>query len=229
MMQAILGGSKKAGRVVYFNDGHDGDISGPAPDGYRPCPTPLLEVGGSAYCNAEFLRSLPDNAIIKIFFDGLPNLPANDYIIIFMERDLREVKASLEKAERHIINWALKHHNIPPEMTKKRNAKVERTFCAYRDYNQADIDHVLGIMEQRKDVTLLRVNYADLIANPYETLQSLAISPLGRERFKLDVAAAAAQIDSKYYRSRHDNGKDRSKERSTDNQDRQKEEPNAHC
>jgi hypothetical protein len=180
MMQALLAGNRDKGRVVPYSD-KDQWIAGPPKNGYQPCPTPLLEVGSAAYCNAEFLRGLPDNLLIKVFFDGLLNLPANEYIIVFMERDLAEIKASLVRAEEHITNWALESRNIPPEMTKKRHAKVERTFCIYRDYNQDDIDHVLGIMEQRKDVTLLRVNYRDLIANPYETLQSLAISPLGRD------------------------------------------------
>jgi hypothetical protein len=216
MMQALLAGIQDTKMVLaYSKDDHS--LGGCVErNGYAPCPTPLFEVGAAAYHNPDFLRNMPDNLIVKIFFDGLLNLPAGEYIIIFMERDVREIKHSLDRAEKHIIDWAMETRNIPPEETKERNSKIDRTFDVYLPYNQKNIDHVLGIMEQRKDVTLLRVNYRDLIANPYETLQSLATSPLGRERFQLDVAAAAAQIDSKYYRSKYDNGKDGSKERATD-------------
>jgi len=177
----------------------------PDEDGYIPCPGPLFEVGGSAYCNAQFLRNMPNDVLIKIFFDGLPNLPAGEYVVIWMYRDPEEVAASLERAEKHIIDWALKTHGTSEEKTKQRNARIERTFCVYRDYNQDDIDHVLGIVDQRKDIRLIEVDYADLIANPRKVFKRI------KKHLDIDIDKAMKAIKPEFYRARKtdDDSKDR--------------------
>jgi hypothetical protein len=182
MMQALHAGMPDHILASTHADQRTGNIEH---KGYVPNPGPLLEVGGN-YLDAKFLRELPDNVLIKIFFDGLPNLPAGDYKVIFMIRDEWEINDSCKKADKH-----LRAIGVP------ENLPSDSTFYLFRPYNQDDIDHVLGICEARSDISLIKVNYSDVIKHPkheFETLRLLGVP--------IDPAKAAAVIDPEYYRSR---------------------------
>lgn len=162
-------------------------------DGYAPNPGSLMEVGQQYYMNAHFLRNIPDDSVIKILYDGLPNLPVGQYTIVFMERDEAEINASLAKSDAHLRARGIKEN--PPKPF---------TFDSFRPYRRGDIDHVLGICESRKDFDLVRVDYRDVIADPEAVFNRLKYTPLGRERLNIDVAKAVATIQPEYYRERKD-------------------------
>jgi hypothetical protein len=163
--------------------------------GYIPNPGGLWEVGYDHYTSAVALRNLPDNLLMKVFFDGLTNLPKNDYLIIFMERDEREMVASLQQVDKHFqrINW-----------TEAAKPESDKTFDVYRPYCQQDIDHVQDIMGERRDVTLLRVNFKDLINNPAKVFQRIKYTPLGKLRLSISIEEAVSFIKPEYYRSKLD-------------------------
>jgi hypothetical protein len=188
MMQAMANGLNEGIIVHSEDDDRVGNVANWA--GYIPSPGPLLEVGRNAYYNAEFVRNLPADVLVKIFFDGLPTLPADKYLVIFMRRKEAEILESCAKVARH-----LQAIGVPSNPARGM-------FDIYSPYNQDDIDHVLGIMDQRKDVELIEVDYADLIDNPEKILNRIKYTPLGRTRVDLDVKKAASVINKDFYRSK---------------------------
>jgi hypothetical protein len=163
-------------------------------DGYIPNPSPLFEIGSRNYLKASFLREMPENAIVKIFFDGLIALPSGDYLIIFMERDPLEITSSAKRVDQHLDK--LGGRTVPI---------VEAPFDVYRDYNQEDIDHVKGIMRERRDVRLLEVDFRELVEDPIAVFNKIKYTPIGRERLDLDVERAASFIKPEFYRERIEN------------------------
>jgi hypothetical protein len=151
-MQALYSGMKHGGIVF---QPHMEDFNPNEVDGYIPTPGRLWEVGRGFYNSAGFLRGIPDDSLIKILFDGLPNLPKGKWFIIFMLRDEIEIRASYARSDAHI-----RAAGIPD------NPETQFTFDVYRPYDQKAIDHVLGIMESRRDVRLFKLNYRDVIEDP---------------------------------------------------------------
>lgn len=182
MMQALANGQTDGTRIFAARDRTLGNIER---DGYRPIPGLFLEVGQN-YKNAEWLRKMPDNIFVKIFFDGLPNLPLGKYKIIFMVRDEWEINHSVERAEKHIRSFG-----VPP------NPPSDSTFYVYRPYSQADVNHVLGICEARSDIDLIKVNFTDLIKHPKHEFETLRLRGV-----PIDPDKAASVIDPSYYRSK---------------------------
>jgi len=182
MMQALAKGQTDGTRIFAARDRTLGNIER---DGYRPIPGLFLEIGGN-YREAKFLREMPDNIFVKIFFDGLPNLPLGKYKVIFMVRDEWEINHSVERAEKHIRSFGV------PE-----NPPSDSTFYVYRKYSQDDIDHVTAICEARSDIHLIKVNFSDLIKNPKRVFTTLKL--LG---IPVDPAKAADAINPDYYRSK---------------------------
>ena len=160
-------------------------------DGYRPNPGPLYEVGRMYYTSAKFLRMMPDKSLVKIFWDGLTNIPSGEYVIVFMERDEEEINQSIARSDAHLRSVGV------PE-----NKPTPFTFDVFRPYNRDDIEHVKGIMRERRDVTLIDINYRDLIEDPRKTLESIKYSVLGKERVPIDIEKAAAVIKPEFYRIR---------------------------
>lgn len=178
----------------------------PDENGYQPNPGGLYEVGFISYMSPKFLRLLPKNTCaIKILWDGLVYLPKGDWKIIFMERDPEEIEASSARVDKHILSSG-KQSAINHPVT------ATLPFCCYRTYNQDNIDHVLGIMDARRDVEIIRVQYQDVIDNPVAVFERLKYTPLGKERLPIDVEKAAAIVDPDLRRERkcHDHSKSRS-------------------
>ena len=186
MMQAIYSGMKHGGIVF---QPHMEDFNPDPVDGYIPTPGKLWEVGRGFYKNAAVLRGIPDDSLIKILFDGLPSLPKGEWIVIFMLRDEIEIRASYARSDTHV-----RAAGIP------ENPQTQHTFDVYRPFKQEDIDHVLGIMEARQDVQLIRLNYRDVIEDP-----ELWFHMLNTNGLDLDVEKAAAEVKPEYYRFRKEN------------------------
>ena len=162
------------------------------PDGYSPNPNGAYEVGTMAYHNARFLRNIPPDSLIKVLFDGLPNLPRGNYKIIYMERDVDEIRASTKRVEEYLGGDALG----ALELTK------HLPFSCFRPYNQEEIDHVLGICRARCDIDIAMVNYNDVINDPLEQFNKL--KSLG---WPIIPEVCASEIDQTLYRSRKELGK----------------------
>lgn len=170
--------------------------------GYKPNPSGLLEVGQMFYKNAAFLRQIPDNSLLKILYDGLLNLPAREYTIIFMRRPEAEIVASCHKVDQHLRQVGV-----------KENADKAHTFDVFRPYRQEDIDHVAEAMKQRRDVWWIDVNYNDVIENPYREFERISRDSLGRERVPINVEQAAAVVNPEFRRF-HENDQGRNEGRS---------------
>ena len=120
--------------------------------------------------------------IVKIVAQLLPHLPANEhYQIIFMERDLAEVIAS-QKA-----------------MLARQNRRgAELNEQKLRDTYTAQLQRVHAQLRRRSDVRILKVNYADLVADPVSSV-SLIAEFLGEP---FDRAAAAAAVRPELHRQK---------------------------
>lgn len=82
----------------------------------------------------------------------------------------------------------------------------------------------LGIMEQRRDVELIRVDFKHFVENPARILSKIKTSPIGRVRLDLDVEKAASVIKPEFYRERRiksDNSKIRRVKRTAESNHRE--------
>jgi hypothetical protein len=158
MMKAIYNAS--LGGCVLFNPKLNEDA--PSEDGYLPNKYGMWEVGISNYLNTKFLRAIPDGALIKIMFDGLVALPAGEYTIIFMTRDVSEINESAANVDKH-LEYHAKNQGVP--LLPHGDVTYMLPFCCLDPYDQSQIDHVLGIMRERRDVNLIMVDYGDVIAD----------------------------------------------------------------
>ena len=191
LMAAIYAGSKLGLMIAASMDAYgrpiDYEERQSDPDGYTPNPGGAYEVGTVAYLMADFLRSIPPDSLIKILFDGLPNLPKGEYKILFCERDPKEIEASTKRVEEYLGDNAFDSL----ELTKLL------PFSCFRPYSQEEVDHVKGICSVRQDIDLITVNYDDVISNPLGVFNRL--KSLG---WPIDPQVSAEMIDPQLYRSR---------------------------
>ena len=159
---------------------------------YQPNPGGLYEVGLNQYMNAEFLRAMPDDSVVKILFDGLPCLPYRDYKIIWMECDLEEIEKSTERVDQHIRSTTKQ-----AEQPEVKRATQILPFNCFKPYNQKDMDHVEGICEARFDMCVIKVQFSELIRQPQRVFTALKLMGV-----PINVHKAAAVIDEKLYRVR---------------------------
>lgn len=125
---------------------------------------------------------LPDarGKVVKMVSQLLLDLPPTEqYRVAFMERDLNEVLDSQEKMLRRLGRTAAPRD----EMT--------RAFTLH-------LNRVHRWLAERPNFAVLRVSYADVVANPSGTVVRLNEFLGGR----LNVAAACAAVDPSLYRNR---------------------------
>ena len=165
----------------------------PEIDGYRPVKLGYYEVGRSFYLNPLVMRRFVaehDGVALKVFYDGLPVLPAGEYTVIFMHRDPQEIIKSLERVDKY-----------KESIRQEKNPKSNRyPFDVYAEYRPDDVQHCLEIVRARKDIDVVEVQFRDLVESPVETLNSIKHTPLGRVRVPIDVDKAAEVIDPDWYR-----------------------------
>ena len=184
MMKALYEGGIPA---VYQPD-LDVEANPKSDENYQANPGGLFEVGAGYYLNAEFLRKIPDDSVIKIMFDGLASLPYRDYKIIFMDRHPDEIQASLER-----MDSFLKRHDIKP------GADWPSVFNCFRPYKQDDLEHVLGICEARSDMDVIHVFFRNVISNPGHEFETLRLRGV-----PIDVKKASAAVNQDLYRTRNE-------------------------
>ena len=198
----IVSGYRRTGTSAMMRALHAGGIpaifmpdleaANPDESGYQPNPGGLYEVGLNQYVNADFLRVIDDESVIKILFDGLPFLPYRDYKIIWMERDLEEIRVSTERVDKHLIDSSDGKLRGAIDARKVTNIL---TFCCFRPYKQADMDHVLGICEARSDMHIIKVQFSELIRQPKRVFTTLKLMGV-----PINVSKAAAAIDPQLWR-----------------------------
>lgn len=172
-------------------------------DGYSPAPTGLLEVGRRQYMNPKWLRKLEDDRLLKIFYEGLPYLPncidlsgPENYQIIFMRRNPEEIKASVERAEEYL--------KALEEKTGKPRIPFDRGDCGfdmYKEYNEDDIEHVLGICRARRDMNVIEVGFETFLDDTEAELRWLCDmipADIPEEKIK----RALRQVNPEYRRTR---------------------------
>ena len=223
----VVSGHRRTGSSMMMNALYDGMNEGgvlfapefeelnPQIGDYKPNPNGLWEVGFRQYMNAQFLRDMPDGAIVKIMSDGLPNLPNGQYVVIYMHRDIHEMNLSIETADKHLRAYAKQTGRIRRSQEAVDDKTELLPFCVFRDWNLDDEEHILGIMDARKDIDLIEVNYADVIADPEKAFKRIKWTPLGRQRMNLDIRKAAAVIDPKLWRVKNVNRSGRIQRTST--------------
>lgn len=186
MVKALSKGLSE--RILYAPEREDI----PVIDGYQPNPGGIFEIGHGRYKRPEFMRDhLKYDGIIKVFFDGLPALPADDYVIVFMLRSPDEITLSLDRAAEYFVA------NQQGSQLSQDHGLRNYPFDVFSPYNQDDIDQVLGICEQRNDMKLHIVQYQDLIDVPEAVFARMKRDTIP----DLNIYAAAAVINPEYHRS----------------------------
>jgi hypothetical protein len=209
MSIVVVSGHRRSGNEgglsVLFDENLQGRESEPDENGYAPNhPSGLFEVGYYNQLKPQFLRAVRDRqpiCALKITWDCLVYLPKGEWIIIFMDRSAEEIDASCAKVDDYIRDHG------SAKMNDQRNnqlKKISKTlpFSCFRRYSHDDVEHVLGIMGERRDVELLRVNYQDVINNPEKVFSDLKYTPLDKERIPIDAKMSASVIDKNLYRVR---------------------------
>jgi hypothetical protein len=172
-------------------------------DGYSPAPTGLLEIGRVQYMDPLWLRQqFEDNCLVKIFFEGLPYLPAADgffkepaYTIVFMHRNEEEIKQSVARAEKYLKDLETLAKEERPSPKDRHNMG----FDLYKEYNRQDINHVLSICEARRDIKIIEVQFEDFIKDTRKELLKISERlPLmvTKEKFEL----AMKQVHPEFHR-----------------------------
>ena len=129
------------------------------------------EVGQSEYMRLGFTSELPQESCVKIQAMGLPILSAaKGYKIIMMRRDPKAIKTSFI------------------------NAFSEREFNAkYSDWPThyfTLLDGVKAIMQQRRDVELMEIQFDDMIDDPFKVFTK--IKAMG---IPIDINKSVATIE----------------------------------
>ena len=118
-----------------------------------------------------------DGKVVKIIHYGLQFLPKGDYKIIYVERDLDEVLASMEKMM---------------GKSDPNRAETKRIFSGFNE-------KIKKMIQERKDVDVLFIKYNDLLTTPEPVVDEL-IKFLGINLSKKQ--AMLSVIDPSLYRNR---------------------------
>ncbi|KAA0002761.1 MAG: sulfotransferase domain-containing protein [Thermoplasmata archaeon] len=158
----------KGGAPVAFDDSRPPDYHNPK--GYYE-----LEGGKviSKLMEGNFPFEKYDEKFIKITAYGLKFLPEGNYKIIYMVRDIEEVMDSMEKMSGPIDR-----------------EKEKPLFEKLNEFS-------LNLMEKRKDIDYIVVNYRDVIKNPQKEIERINQFLGGM----LDVKSATQAVDPRLYRN----------------------------
>jgi hypothetical protein len=91
MMEALIKGGMKA----EFDKSRDEHVAKFEDDKYKANPHGLFEIEFNEYKNPDFAKKY-EGKLVKVFSWALEGLPKASYKIVFMERDLEEVRQSYE-------------------------------------------------------------------------------------------------------------------------------------
>lgn len=118
---------------------------------------------------------------VKVISQLLLSVPrGRDYRLIFMERPLPEILASQDEMLRR--------------RGKPASVSHETLTSAFKDH----LNEVITFLENRPEISVLRVGYRRLINDPTEHSKSIS----DFLSLDLNLAAMAAQVDPSLYRNR---------------------------
>lgn len=126
--------------------------------------------------NPELVHEYKDQ-VLKVTHFGIQYLLPGEYKIVYIERNINEVLASMEK------------------MSGKQDPDPEETRDILIRYNEK----VKKMMEERNDISYIKIHYSELLSDPGETInriiQFLAINPTKKEEMM-------TAIDKSSYRNK---------------------------
>lgn len=120
-----------------------------------------------------FLERIADGRSIKLLPTTLTCLPVRPTTVVWMRRDTAEIRQSYERT-------------FPAENFDQKFPEWPRT-------HDLQIHGIQPILRDRRSITLIEVQYADVIDNPNRALRSLQI---------VNASKAAMAVDASLYRNR---------------------------
>lgn len=138
---------------------------------YKPNPNGFYELSKEEYKQAGFPRGY-EGKLIKLLLGGINKIVAGDYKVVFMRRDYEEIRQSFEG-----------FFNQPLGVDRKSLT--------------AAIENTIGILQQRRDVSLTVIDYRDVVEKPLDVF-----GLLHNKGWPIDTRKAAATVDPKLYRFR---------------------------
>ena len=139
---------------------------------YAANPYGFFEVRETDVLRVGFLESLPDGRAIKLLPTALPMIPARPTTVIWMRRDPAEIRKSYERTF--------------------ANEDFDKKFPQWPRTHDIQLKIIRPILEDRKSITVIELQYRDVIADPVGELSVLPI----------DYRKAAEAVDSTLYRNR---------------------------
>jgi len=113
---------------------------------YKPNPNGFYEIENLSQVRQDDFMEKCRGKVIKVMFNDVLNISVKDYKVVFMIRNKEEVRQSFE-------------------------AFFQRKSPAIK-YDKL-MEHIVKILENRKDVQLTVLNYRDVINNPRKEFQKL--------------------------------------------------------
>lgn len=168
MMQALAAGGLDAAtdpRRDRMGDRH-------ATADYVPLPHGAWELMPGAYEEPGFPRGY-EGRLLKVPWHLAASMVVDEYRVVLMRRDPREIQASVRRAFGH----APRHSQI--------------------EHYQEMMDDVTALLRNRRDTALVELSYPHVVAQP-----GLAFQLLVREGWPIDADSAAAVVDPALYRHR---------------------------
>lgn len=139
---------------------------------YAANPHGFFEMEEREYMRVGFLESIEDGRAIKLLPTSLPFIPARPTTVIWMRRDVDEIRRSYERT-------------FPAENFQKK-------FPNWPQTHDVQLKIIRPIVDDRRSVTVYELQYRDVIADPVGALSVLPI----------DYRKAAEAVDSTLYRNR---------------------------
>lgn len=143
---------------------------------YQPNPNGFYQLKNQPN---EFTVSLYEGKLLKFPFRKLTKLPQGDYKICFLKRNPAEIEKSMQSFTPH-RSWG-------------------RDSLVLEFYDQIT-DAIINNLQQRTDINLTVLNYADIVANP-----TIEFTKLYNNGWPIDVSIASSLVDDSLYRFRLEN------------------------
>lgn len=145
-------------------------------DNYSPNPNGFYQLNTPPN---EYTVSLYEGKVLKFPFRRLTKLPQGEYKICFLKRNPLEIEKSMQ--------------NFTPYRSWGRDSVL------LEFYDQI-IDTILDNLNQRTDINLTVLNYADIVANP-----TSEFTKLYDNGWPININTAASLVDDSLYRFKLEN------------------------
>jgi len=143
---------------------------------YQPNPNGFYQLKNQPN---EFTIDLYEGKVLKFPFRKLTKLPQGDYKICFIKRNPAEIEKSMQSFFPH-KSWG-------------------RDSLVLEFYVQVT-NAIINNLQQRSDVNLTVLNYADIVSNPTNEFTKLY-----NNGWPIDVSIASSLVDDSLYRFRLEN------------------------